>query len=354
MSDAPDPASPASPPRKPAASDPARAPRRPPGPFAGGATASHLVGLLVFVGVGIVLPFLFPTYRSLGITLLLFVGWAAAWDVLGGWAGQVSLGHAAFIGIGSYAVALGSSRFGLGAPESALIGCVIAGVLAWFWGLATFRLRGAYFVLSTIAVAEILRLVAINERWLTGGAQGIFIFSLPEPFGLDLFDRSVQYYMSLGFAALVLAVVIALARSRFGYRMRAVREDEESAMAAGIDPASIKRRAFVVSAVLTALGGGIYGIFLSFLEPHFIFFLPLSVQVALTAIIGGRGTVWGPMAGALLLVVSGEVFRNTFADANLLIYGVLIVVVTIYLPRGMIGELTRWVVRRRYARGARS
>ena len=317
-------------------------------------TLAHVVGLAVFIGVGLVLPLIFPTYLSLGITLMLFIGWAGAWDVLGGWAGQISLGHAAFIGIGSYAVALGSTRFGLGAPESALLGCLVSGILAWLWGAATFRLRGAYFVLSTIAVAEILRLVAINERWLTGGAQGIFIFSLPEPLGLDLFERSTQYGLSLAFATLVLALVIALSRSRFGYRMRAVREDEESAMAAGIDPARVKRRAFVLSAVLTSLGGAIYGIFLSFLEPHFIFFLPLSVQVALTAIIGGRGTVWGPMTGAVLLILAGEAFRNAFADANLLIYGVLIVVVTIYLPRGMLGELTRFVVRRRYARSARS
>ena len=312
----------------------------------------HYLGLAAFLVVGVALPFVFPSYLSLGITMLLFVGWAGAWDLLGGWTGQVSLGHAAFVGIGAYAVALGVNRLGLDAISATVLGALVSVGFAWLWGAATFRLRGSYFVLSTIAVAEILRLVAINERWLTGGAQGIFLASVPEPFGLDLFERRVQYHLALIFAALVLTIVINLARGRFGYRMRAVREDEEAAMAAGIDPTRIKLQAFVISAGLTAIGGALYGLFLSFLEPHFIFFLPLSVQIALTAIIGGRGTVWGPVVGAVLLTVAGETFRSVFAEANLLIYGVLIVLVIMFVPKGLIGELVGRFTRRRYARRA--
>jgi branched-chain amino acid transport system permease protein len=131
-----------------------------------------------------------------------------------------------------------------------------------------------------------------------------------------------------------------------------VREDESSAMAAGIDPTAVKLKAFMLSGALTALGGGIYGMFLSFIEPHIMFYLILSIQIALTAIIGGRGTIWGPAAGAVLLVGAGEIFRTTFAQANLLIYGILIVAVVLFLPRGLIGELSRRLMRRLYARSA--
>ena len=315
-------------------------------------TARHLAGLAALVAVGAFLPIAFPSYVTIGISLLLFAGWAGAWDLLGGWTGQISLGHAAFVGLGAYTVAISAQSLGLAPWWSALLAMALAALLATGWGALTFGLRGSYFVLSSIAIAEILRLVAINERWLTNGAIGLFLPSLPRPFGLSLFERANQYYLALAFFALVLIVTVLLARARFGYRMRAVREDEEAAQAAGIAPRRVKLIAFALSGALTALGGALYGIFLRALEPHDIFFLPLSVQIALTAIIGGRGTVWGPLAGATLLVVARETFRGAFAEATLLIYGVLILVVVLFAPRGMVGELTRAAVRRRYARRA--
>jgi branched-chain amino acid transport system permease protein len=315
----------------------------------------HFIALLVLiVAVGLVIPRISDSAVVLTIGLLLFAGWATSWDLLGGWTGQVSLGHAAFVGVGGYTVALGAQRLDLALWWTIPLGMLLSALLALGWGALTFRLRGSYFVLSTIAVAEILRLVAINETWLTGGAQGIFIFSLPELFGFDVFSRSTQLFMSLFFFALVLTTTILIARGRLGYQMRAVREDEEAAQAAGINPQRVKLVAFALSGALTGLGGGIYGVYLSFLEPHDIFFLPLSVQIALTAIIGGRGTIWGPLAGATLLVLARELFRGAFNEANLLIYGVLILVVVLFAPRGMIGELARAAVRRRYAGDSRS
>jgi branched-chain amino acid transport system permease protein len=312
----------------------------------------HLLGLGALVALGAVYPHLFPAYLTLAITVLLFAGWATAWDVLGGWNGQVSLGHASFVGLGAYFVALGQARYDIAPWWSLTLAVLVAAALAYAWGRLTFTLRGPYFTLSTIAFAEILRLVAINEGWLTGGATGVFIATLPEPFGVDLFSRRTQFYLALAFAGLVVAVVAVMSRIRFGYQLRAVREDEDAAMAAGIDPTSVKLKAFMLSGVLTAVGGGIHGIVLSFLEPHALFALLISVQIALTAIIGGRGTVWGPAVGALLLIGAGEVFRTTFAEANLLIYGLLILVVVLFMPHGIVGELSRNLVRRRYAKRA--
>lgn len=310
---------------------------------------------IIFAGlvlVGILYPQMFPGYLSVAITLLLYAGWATAWDILGGWAGQVSLGHASFVGLGAYFVAVGTSHHEIAPWWTILMALVAAAVLAYLWGRLTFKLKGPYFTLSTIAIAEIFRLIAINEGWLTGGATGVFIMTLPEPFGLDLFSRQVNYYLALAFAAITVLVVMLISRSKFGYQIRAVREDEDSAMASGINPTTVKLKAFMLSGALTALGGGIYAIFLSFIEPHIIFYLLLSVQIALTAIIGGRGTIWGPCVGALLIVGSGEIFRTTFAEANMLIYGLLIMVVVIFMPRGIVGEPARYLIRRVYAKRA--
>lgn len=312
----------------------------------------HLIALGLLVAAGIAYPVFFPNHLMIAISILLFAGWATSWDLLGGWNGQVSLGHASFVGLGAYFVAIGQVYFGLAPWWTMLLAAAFAALLGYFWGRLTFSLRGPYFSLSTIAVAEILRLVAINEDWLTGGATGVFIATLPEPFGIDLFARKTQFYMALAFAAGVIATVIVISQARFGYQLRAVREDENSAMAAGIDPTATKLKAFMLSAALTSVGGGIYGMVLAFIEPHIIFALLLSVQIALTAIIGGRGTIWGPAAGALVLIGAGETFRTAFAEANMLIYGILILVVVLFVPRGIVGELSRRHIRRLYAKRA--
>ncbi len=310
----------------------------------------RLAGVAV---LGLAWFLLLPDYRTLGINMMLLAGWASAWDLLGGWSGQTSLGHAAFVGLGAYTLGVTANRWDLAPWWGALLAMALASVLALVWGKVTFRLRGSYFVLSTIAVAEILRLVAINQRGLTGGAVGLFIFDLKEPFGLDLFDRGVEFWFALGYLLLVLAVVAVVTHGRLGYQMRAVREDEPSAEAAGVDPEAVKLRAFALSGALTALGGCLYGAVLSALQPQPMFELHLSVRIALVAIIGGRGTLFGPLVGAALLTTSAELFRNAFAEANLLIYGALIVVVVLFAPHGLLGELGRRLVRRRYARSAR-
>lgn len=315
----------------------------------------HIVILIILALIAAIYPTILPTYLTVGITALLFTGWATSWNILGGWAGQLSLGHASFVGLGAYFIALGSAYF----PEIPwwallLLLIVTAGLIAYLWGSLTFRLYGPYFSLSTIAVAEMVRLFVINEGWLTGGASGVFIDALPAPFTLDLFDTTTQYYLALGYAVLTIAITIFIARSKFGYQLRAVRDNEEAAMAAGINPTNIKLKAFMVSGALTALGGSIYGVYLSFIEPHIIFNLLLSIQIALTVIIGGRGTIWGPTVGAFLLVLSGELFRTAFAQANMLVYGILILIIILLMPKGIVGEYIQRTIRRKYAKNTAS
>lgn len=293
-------------------------------------------------------PFVFGKALNFGVSTLIFAGFAMSWNILGGWAGQLSLGHAALVGVGAYTTTLLAMPERvpgwLGGPVApwwgTLIGMVLAALLAAVWGGLTFRLREAYFTLSTIAVALVLRLVAINSAW-TGGAEGLFVPELPKLFGLDLFDRRVEYGLALAFVALTLLVTHLLRRSRLGYALQAVREDEDGARALGIDPARMKLVAFMLSAALTALGGSLYAIYLQAFEPHTLLELPLSVQIALMAVIGGRASIQGPVIGAVLLAVAGELFRTVFASANLLIYGVLILVVTLFAPNGIMGLFAR-------------
>lgn len=307
------------------------------------AAVRRQVAVLVLTGLLALYPAVFPQALNVGVTLVLFAALATAWDVLGGWAGQLSLGHAALVGIGAYTLGLLTQsaglqgQAGLVAALAAVAGLAALSTLAWGW--ITFRLRGPYFTLSTIAVAEILRLVAINARSLTGGAEGLFIYSLPQPFGWDLFDRQVEYYLALGLLAVALSVAWWLSWSRFGYYLQAIREDEDAAMALGVHPVRYKLWAFGISGVITALGGALYGVFLSFFEPHGVFDIELSIELALMAIIGGTGTVWGPFVGAAVLTLAGEWLRALFREANLLIYGVLIVLVVRFAPRGIVGAV---------------
>ncbi|MDQ7842365.1 MAG: branched-chain amino acid ABC transporter permease [Armatimonadota bacterium] len=296
-----------------------------------------LIAVAAVVAVAACYPAVFPTKLNLGVAIVLFAATATAWDVLGGWGGQLSLGHAALMGVGGYTMALLALRAGVAPWWGLLAGMLLAALVAAVWGWVVFRLRGPYFVLSTIAVAEILRLVAINWTSFTGGAEGLFIKSLPRPLGLDLFDRAVEFYMGLGWLALALLVAWWLSWSRFGYYLQAIREDQDSAMAMGINPTRVKVAAFMLSAALTAAGGALFAVYVSFFEPHIIFDIGMSVELALMAYIGGAGTVFGPAIGAAVLLVAGDLFRNYFQQANLLIYGVLIILIVRFAPEGIVG-----------------
>lgn len=328
-------------------------------PSEGKRTLWHpLLTLVLVVALLACYPFMVPFITQVsflqgvnlnfGITTLILAGLALSWDILGGWTGQNSLGHAALVAVGAYSVTL-LAEIGVAPWYGTLIGMGIAGLLAWGWGAMTFRLRGSYFTLSSIAVAEILRLFALNESWLTGGAEGKFMADLPKLFGtFDLFDRKVEFYVALGFVTLVLLFLHWLKTAKLGFYFRAVREDEDGAMALGVNPARAKSTAFIFSAIFTAMGGAIYALYLQALEPDNLMLVAFSIQIALLCIIGGRGTLYGGLVGAILLGVPSEIFRAQLQEANLLVYGILIVLVILYLPKGVMGTLEHWLYRKNH------
>jgi len=267
--------------------------------------------------------------------IALFAALGLAWNIVGGYAGQLSLGHAAFFGVGAYGFSL-FAAIPMSKGLALLLAALVSTAFAALIGSIAFRLRGPYFTLSTIAFAEVLRLVATNLD-MTGGAIGLTVTSL---------FTGRNFWRSFYFAAVALAVVsflvnVWVSRSRFGYYLMAIREDEETAGAVGINTASCKLQSLLISSFLTALGGALYASAFQFIIPDSILTMDISVQIAIITMLGGAGTLLGPVVGSVLLLAASEAFKNQFKESHLLIYGILIVVVVLFLPEGVIGGLQR-------------
>lgn len=265
--------------------------------------------------------------------LFLFAALGLAWNLVGGYAGQLSLGHAAYFGVGAYGLAL-LSKLGISPWLAMLGGMLLAMLSAAIIGSVSFRLRGPYFCLATIAFAEVLRLIAKNLPDVTGGDVGTQV-----PL---LFPRNTS--ASFCFAAVLLAILaFALSywveRSRFGYYLLAIRENEDTALSVGVKTARVKLWSLLLSAAVTALGGALYASLFLYIVPDQVLGVELSVEIAILPMLGGAGTLLGPLVGSLVLESASEVFKNLFKEAHLLIYGVLVVVVVLFLPDGIVGTL---------------
>jgi branched-chain amino acid transport system permease protein len=273
----------------------------------------------------------------------LFAALGLAWNLVGGYAGQLSLGHAAFFGIGAYALPLFHDKLGIPIPLALVLLIVTAVAAAAVIGRVAFRLRGPYFALATIAFAEVLRLSAKNLEGVTGGDVGL---QVPALFGssapIQWFYLAAVLLTAAAFTATALIV-----RSRFGYQLQAVREDEDTARACGIDAARIKLHAFMISAAFTALGGALYASQISYIVPDAALAIDLSERPAIYAMLGGAGTLTGPIVGAILIETAQELFKSWFHEAYQLIYGLLLVLVVLFLPEGIVGTIASWRRRKR-------
>jgi branched-chain amino acid transport system permease protein len=295
--------------------------------------AAGCFGLLLLV------PFFIEQdyYLSVLFRIFLFAGVGLAWNLVGGYAGQLSLGHVAYFGLGGYGLAIFHNKLDFPVWAALLGGVALAVIAALPIGRVAFRLRGPYFALSTIAFAEVLRLCAKNLHNLTGGDVGI---QPPPIFTTDLAARF--YWSTLTLTALAFTITVFIVRSRFGYALQAIREDEDTALTCGIDAARTKLTALVISAALTAVGGAFYASSYLFIVPDQILAIDISTtDIAIPVMLGGAGTLLGPIVGSALLVTANELFKNLFQEAHLLIYGILIVLVVLFLPEGIVGALAR-------------
>lgn len=277
------------------------------------------------------------------ILLLLNVTLGTAWNLIGGFAGQLSLGHAAFFGIGAYGAVLAHLRWGLPGWQGIWIGGALSLAVAFLLGWICFRLKGPYFALATVALAEIVRLIAQNWKEVTQGSEGLLILR-------PLFSNKVQFYYAALFIAFVTLLAAVLIRhSKWGYYLFAIREDQEAAESVGVNLLGYKLGALLASAFFTALGGSFYAFYIGFIDPASTLTVERSVEMVLLAIIGGIGTVFGPAVGAVAITLLSEGLRLWFLSAHFFLYGILVVVVILFMPEGMIGSLGRAWKRRRGA-----
>lgn len=299
------------------------------------------------------LPAVLSSYLITIFILIFFYAYLGqAWNLVGGYAGQLSAGHAAYVGIGGYTSAVLSLHWGITPWAGMLVGATLAAMLGGIIGYLGFRfgLRGFYFVLLTVAFAEICRIAVSNIEAL-GGALGLYITFTGDPRQLQFQDNRAYYYLALVLMLLATGLVRWLERRRFGIYLTAIREDETASEALGVNAFRYKLGAMVLSSFLTGLGGTFYTFYLFSLQPNAIFGIPLSVEIIIRPIVGGAGTVLGPVLGSFILTPLGEVSRYYFGQggwhgAHLVAYGVLLIVVVLFLPQGAYPVLRRLFARR--------
>jgi branched-chain amino acid transport system permease protein len=294
-------------------------------------------------------PLALPSQYAVNlVTLALFAACLGqAWNIAGGFGGQMSFGHAVFFGTGAYAQAILTTRFGWNPwpalPAAALAGAAVGAAL----GAAAFRagLRGSYFALVTLAFAEVFRILAAPLD-ITRGGLGILIPLHPGAAAFQFADRRGFYLATLALFALATGTAAWLRRSRFGAQLAAVRENEDAAAALGVDPVRTKTAAFALSGALAALGGALYAQMFLYIDPSIAFGVQRSVEMLLVAMIGGAGTVWGPLLGAAVLHAISESASALIATPGFapMLYGVLLLAIIAFLPDGIAG-LTRRIRR---------
>ncbi len=281
----------------------------------------------------------------LGITVLMWTVLGVAWNLLGGYAGQVSFGHATFFGVGAYTMMILFLKLGLAPWYGMILGGMLAALVSLPIGYICFRLRGPYFSLATLAVAEIVRLVALNWEALTNGPVGLLITTLPR---VGLGSRVLNWESKAPFFYLVAILAIGamlatrwLSRSRLGAYLLAIREDEDTAESIGIDTVMAKVTVLALSAFLAGVAGGFYGLYFRYVDPDAVFPIALSVEMVFIAVVGGLATVEGPVIGAIFLVTIGELFRERFLVGHLIFYGLFMMLTIRYLPEGIWGGVRR-------------
>jgi branched-chain amino acid transport system permease protein len=304
---------------------------------------AHLNLILVAVIILLtIIPILgeFPMLLHILIVIFMYATICEGWNLIGGYAGYLSLGHATFFGIGAYTVALTLKKYAWSPLLTVPMGGALAVIIAVLIGFPSLRLRGAYFVITTLTVNYIFELMVTNMHWLTYGAMGVFL--PPSPF--DPRITKIVYYEA--FLILMLATTFVchrIATSKFGLGLIAIHENEEAAESIGIPTTKYKILAFALSSLPPALAGGLYSPYMTYIDPSTVFSVMISLNAILMTTIGGAGTVIGPIVGAGLLVTLSELMVHIFVrELNYIMYGVLLLFTVMIMPGGIMRIIKRW------------
>ncbi|MSQ66439.1 MAG: branched-chain amino acid ABC transporter permease [Limnohabitans sp.] len=320
--------------------------------------ASRVWGVYLLALLALLLPAVLLVDDANWINIIAFTylmaAVASAWNIIGGFGGQFSLGHGVFFSIGAYLTAKLFMIYSL-SPwliflPAALIAAFVAALISW----PTFRLRGPFFAIATLAFNEVAFVLANHFDSFTGGPRGLMIPFRASAANLIYKERSIYTFVMFGFLALVLAVTLMVRRSRLGYYLLAIRENEDTARACGIDVLEVKLIGMALSAGLTSIGGGLFAMYLRYIDPTSLFTLPeVGVKFALLTLIGGIGTMSGPVLGAILVIPFENYLRTELANGlpglNLVILGLLMVLAALFMKKGIVGVVfhmyRRYVVR---------
>jgi branched-chain amino acid transport system permease protein len=306
----------------------------------------------VLLAVVIAYPLLFstPFQQRLGALVLLYAIAASAWNIVGGYAGQVSVGHVVFFGCGAYAAMGGYAHFALSPLVGIPAGIVIAVTIAAIIGGPTLRLSGHYFSMATIAVAELARLIVTNTDYL-GAAVGLSGPTVPRNvFDLSFVSALPYYYLFLVVLAITLLITWGMANSRMGFYLRAIKDSERAARSLGAPAARTKLYAFMLSAAFTSVAGALYAMMFGFVDPESGLGILISVKILIMAALGGAGLLFGPLVGAAILVpleeLSNSWLGGSGAGLTFVLYGAIIVLISRFQPGGLLALAMRLLERR--------
>ncbi len=305
-------------------------------------------GILLLLVLSL-LPIIFqnPYTMSFLIIVLLYAYFSLSWNILGGIAGQLSLGHSAYVGIGAYTSTVLFLQWGISPWIGMIVGAILAAFAAILIGFPCFKLKGAYFALATLSATMILKIIVENTHNLLGGPRGLEITLLKDaPWQFQHTNKLFYYVIIVGLFFSVIGVTRWILHSRIRYYLNAIKNDQEAAQALGVNLTRYKLITAVISAIFTGIGGTFYAQFVLYIDPEKIIGSNLSIQLAVMCIIGGRGTILGPILGAVLLMVSEELTRRYMGGKmiglDLMLYGIILMTVIRFEPQGIYAPIRKF------------
>lgn len=306
-----------------------------------------ILGIIIISGFSILYPWIFtkPFPQHVMIILLMYIVLGQAWNILGGYSGQLSLGNQIFFALGAYTSTMLVVKFHISPWLGVIPGIVISSIAAISIGIICFNLKGHYFAIATVGLSEILFIVFLNWDFVNSAYGFQISYKRDSLLYMTWAGKIPYYYIILILAFLVVAFVWKMERSTLGVYLKAIKEDEERAKSLGIDSRKYKLLAFVISAVITTFTGTFYAQYILYIDPDSLLNLEFALLIIILPIVGGMGTVLGPLLGACLLVPLAEYMRVAFGGGgkgvHLLIYGYIILMIALYEPRGLVGIIKR-------------
>ena len=310
-------------------------------------------GILYLLSIAVLLPLIIrDQYIIHGLTIVLFYAFLAqSWNIVGGYAGQMSLGHAAYVGIGAYVSTILFTQYSITPWVGIFIGGLIAALFGVVIGYPAFRMRGPYYCLTTIAFSQIIMILVNSSEEIFGvvirGAKGLLIPVMGNRPTVFQFSNKIYYYLIILIMLILVTAVNALIRqSKFGLYLMALRSSHSAAEASGVNVTLYKLAAAAVSSFFCGMGGAFLVQLTLYVDPATIFSIDLSVEMAILTIIGGSGTVWGPILGAVLLRPISEIIQvclgGMYMGVHLFVYGIVLVIAILFIPQGLYGLLNDW------------